>query len=133
MSFRDRIKGRYAIEAKLGAGSFGEVYTCWDTKKSRNDDDIKVIKVGLLFFSVRCKFKVIHIGNGAKAQPDANGELQSTSSKKAHEDAQREAKILKKLNHKHIIQFHDSFIAKDDFCIVTEFCDGGDLEAFINR
>ena len=47
MSFRDRIKGRYAIEAKLGAGSFGEVYTCWDTKKSRNDDDIKVIKVRL--------------------------------------------------------------------------------------
>ena len=43
MSFRDRIKGRYAIEAKLGAGSFGEVYTCWDTKKSRNDDDIKVM------------------------------------------------------------------------------------------
>ena len=49
MSFRDRIKGRYAIEAKLGAGSFGEVYTCWDTKKSRNDDDIKVIKVSRQF------------------------------------------------------------------------------------
>ena len=46
MSFRDRIKGHYAIDKKLGAGSFGEVYTCWDTNKSsRAEDDIRVIKV----------------------------------------------------------------------------------------
>ena len=57
MSFRDRIKGRYAIEAKLGAGSFGEVYTCWDTKKSRNDDDIKVIKVDFFIFQLVVKLR----------------------------------------------------------------------------
>jgi len=114
-------KCHYAIDKKLGAGSFGEVYTCWDTNKSsRAEDDIRVIKV-------------IHIGNGAKATPDSNGELQSTASKKAHEDAKREAKILKKLNHKHIIQFHDSFVDRDDFCIVTEFCDGGDLDELIKK
>ena len=68
MSFRDRIKGRYAIDAKLGAGSFGEVYTCYDTKKTRNDEDIKVIKV-------------IHIGTGAKST-GSDGETASTASKK---------------------------------------------------
>ena len=57
----------------------------------------------------------------------------TNESKNAHADAKREAKILKQLNHKNIIQFHDSFISKDDFCIVTEYCDGGDIEDFINK
>jgi serine/threonine protein kinase len=112
--FRDRIKGKYAIDRKLGAGSFGEVFTCWNSDKSHVDELLVV--------------KVIHIG----AQLDDSSHS-SVASKNASADAQREAKILKKLNHKNIIQFHDSFIFRDEFCIVTEFCDGGDLEDFMNQ
>ena len=78
MAFRDRIKGKYAIEKKLGQGSYGEVYSCWNTVKSYNQDDLLVIKI-------------IHIGGTLNA---------STSSKNPQEDATREAKILRQLNHK---------------------------------
>ena len=78
MAFRDRIKGKYAIDRKLGQGSYGEVYTCWNTLKSYNQDDLLVIKI-------------INI---------AGGNLEASSSKNQKEDATREAKILRQLNHK---------------------------------
>ncbi|KAI8479488.1 Serine/threonine-protein kinase Nek11 [Branchiostoma belcheri] len=39
-----------------------------------------------------------------------------------------EAKLLSKLDHPGIVKFHDSFLEKENFCIVTEFCEGGDLD-----
>ena len=79
MAFKDRIKGKYAIEKKLGQGSYGEVYTCWNTVRSFNQEDLLVIKI-------------IHIGGNLGAS--------TTSSKNAHDDAAREAQILRKLHHK---------------------------------
>ena len=38
-------------------------------------------------------------------------------------DAMHEAKLLSKLDHPGIVQFHDSFIDGEYFCIVTEFCE----------
>ena len=80
MAFRDRIKGKYAIEKKLGQGSYGEVFSCWNTVKSYNQEDLLVIKI-------------IHIGSTLNASSSA-------SSKNPQEDATREAKILRQLNHK---------------------------------
>jgi serine/threonine protein kinase len=78
MSFRDRIKGKYAIEKKLGQGSFGEVFTCYNTHKSNNEELLVI--------------KIIHI--------DCSLESSSVSAKNTQEDAKREAKILRQLNHK---------------------------------
>ncbi|XP_075043551.1 serine/threonine-protein kinase Nek11-like [Mixophyes fleayi] len=39
----------------------------------------------------------------------------------------REAKLLGSLRHPLIVQFLGSFLEKEDFCIVTEYCEGGDL------
>lgn len=43
-------------------------------------------------------------------------------------DAMREAKLLSTLNHPNIVKFFDSFIDGESFCIVTEYCEGGDLD-----
>jgi NIMA (never in mitosis gene a)-related kinase 11 len=34
-----------------------------------------------------------------------------------------EANLLAKLNHPHIVSFHDSFLDGEYFCIVTEYCE----------
>jgi NIMA (never in mitosis gene a)-related kinase len=38
-------------------------------------------------------------------------------------DAMHEARLLSKLDHPSIVQFHDSFIDGEYFCIVTEYCE----------
>eukprot|EP01137_Pigoraptor_chileana_P004636 Opistho-2@46545 len=42
-------------------------------------------------------------------------------------DALREAKLLYQLSHPNIVRYRDSFLDGDCFCIITEFCRGGDL------
>ncbi|CAF1128788.1 unnamed protein product [Adineta steineri] len=43
-------------------------------------------------------------------------------------DSVREAELLAKLDNEHIVKFHESFVENDCLCIVTEFCEGGDLD-----
>eukprot|EP00118_Oscarella_pearsei_P014030 m.117462 g.117462 ORF g.117462 m.117462 type:complete len:597 (+) comp37614_c0_seq2:26-1816(+) len=47
--------------------------------------------------------------------------------------AAREAKLLSKLDHPHIVKFHDSFLDGEYFYIVTEYCEGGDLDEKIKK
>ncbi|XP_053305175.1 serine/threonine-protein kinase Nek11-like [Spea bombifrons] len=45
----------------------------------------------------------------------------------------REAKLLGSLRHPFIVRFLGSFLEKDDFCIITEYCEGGDLQCLIKE
>jgi len=38
-------------------------------------------------------------------------------------DVMHNAKLLSKLDHPSLVQFHDSFIDGEYFCIVTEYCE----------
>ena len=62
--------------------------------------------------------KEIHIG---ELQPDETV------------DAVREAKLLHRLDHPGIVRFRDSFVDSGCFCIVTEYCEGGDLDMVITK
>ncbi|XP_071823810.1 serine/threonine-protein kinase Nek11-like isoform X2 [Apostichopus japonicus] len=42
-----------------------------------------------------------------------------------------EAKLLSKLHHPNIVKFYDSFLDGEFFCIITEYCEGGDLDDMI--
>lgn len=37
--------------------------------------------------------------------------------------AAHEGNVLKNLNHQNILKFYDSFVDREFYCIVTEFCD----------
>ncbi|CAM4939773.1 unnamed protein product [Rotaria socialis] len=52
------------------------------------------------------------------------GEMDSAQSV----DSVREAQLLSELHNEHIVKFYESFLENDCLCIVTEYCEGGDLD-----
>ncbi|KAB0366796.1 hypothetical protein FD754_010952, partial [Muntiacus muntjak] len=44
-----------------------------------------------------------------------------------------EAQLLSKLNHPAIVKFHANFVEQDKFCIITEYCEGRDLDCKIQE
>ncbi|KAM6281980.1 serine/threonine-protein kinase Nek11 [Porphyrio hochstetteri] len=93
------IARRYTIERKLGNGSFGSVYLVSD-RKAKQGEELKVLK---------------EISIGA-LKPNETVE------------ANLEAQLLSKLDHPAIVKFYASFVERDSFCIITEYCEGGDLD-----
>jgi serine/threonine protein kinase len=56
----------------------------------------------------------------------------SMMTKKEREDAVREARLLKKMDHPNIIKFQEVFMTKRNrLCIVMDYADGGDLHGWI--
>lgn len=93
------IARRYVLQQKLGSGSFGTVYLVSD-KKAKHGEELKVLKE----ISV--------------------GELNPNESVQASMEAQ----LLSTLNHPAIVRFHASFMEQGTFCIITEYCEGRDLD-----
>ncbi|XP_034850509.1 serine/threonine-protein kinase Nek11 isoform X2 [Mirounga leonina] len=98
------IARRYALQQKLGSGSFGTVYLVSD-KKAKQGEELKVLKE-------------ISVGD-----LNPNETVQ----------ANLEAQLLSKLDHPAIVKFHASFVEQDNFCIITEYCEGGDLDCKIQE
>ncbi|NXN92987.1 NEK11 kinase, partial [Rhinopomastus cyanomelas] len=93
------VARRYMIQRKLGNGSFGSVYLVSD-RKAKQGEELKVLK----------KISV--------------GDLKPNETVEANLEAQ----LLSKLDHPAIIKFYASFVEQDSFCIITEYCEGGDLD-----
>ncbi|NXU53075.1 NEK11 kinase, partial [Turnix velox] len=98
------IARRYTIQRKLGNGSFGSVYLVSD-RKAKRGEELKVLKE----ISV--------------------GDLKPNETVAANVEAQ----LLSKLNHPAIVKFYASFVERDSFCIITEYCEGGDLDCKIQE
>ncbi|XP_023368530.1 serine/threonine-protein kinase Nek11 isoform X3 [Otolemur garnettii] len=98
------IARRYVLQQKLGSGSFGTVYLVLD-KKAKRGEELKVLK---------------EISVGAL---NPNETVQ----------ANLEAQLLSKLDHPTIVKFHASFVEQDNFCIITEYCEGRDLDRKIQE
>ncbi|KAM6450853.1 serine/threonine-protein kinase Nek11 isoform 2-T2 [Liasis olivaceus] len=92
------IAGRYNIHQKLGRGSFGTVYLVSD--KKAKEEEQKVLKE-------------ISVGN---LKPNETVE------------ANLEAQLLSRLDHPAIVKFYTSFVEGESFCIITEYCEGRDLD-----
>ncbi|XP_041590065.1 serine/threonine-protein kinase Nek11 isoform X5 [Vulpes lagopus] len=98
------IARRYVLQQKLGSGSFGTVYLVSD-KKAKQGEELKVLKE----ISV--------------------GELNPNETVQANVEAQ----LLSKLDHPAIVKFYTSFVERDNFCIITEYCEGRDLDCKIQE
>ncbi|KAM6160148.1 serine/threonine-protein kinase Nek11 [Erethizon dorsatum] len=96
---RTLIAKRYVLQQKLGSGSFGTVYLVSD-KKARQGEELKVLKE-------------ISVG-GLNPNETVQANL--------------EAQLLSKLDHPAIVKFYASFVEQDSFCIITEYCEGRDLD-----
>ncbi|KAM8967494.1 serine/threonine-protein kinase Nek11 isoform 2-T2 [Pelodytes ibericus] len=98
------IAKRYLVQQRLGRGSFGTVYLVLD-KKAKDEEDLKVLK----------EIPV--------------GELNPNETVQANQEAQ----LLSKLDHPAIVKFHASFLENESFCIITEYCEGRDLDCKIQE
>uniref|UniRef100_A0A8C4XDR8 non-specific serine/threonine protein kinase n=1 Tax=Erpetoichthys calabaricus TaxID=27687 RepID=A0A8C4XDR8_ERPCA len=98
------IAKRYKIQKKLGSGSFGMVYLVRD-EKARTGEEEKVLKE-------------ISVGN-----------LGPNDTVQAHQEAQ----LLSQLQHPNIVKFYSSFLEQDKFCIITEYCEGRDLDCKVEE
>ncbi|NXS56668.1 NEK11 kinase, partial [Brachypteracias leptosomus] len=93
------VAGRFHVQRRLGRGSFGSIYLVSD-RKARQGEELKVLKE-------------ISVGG-----------LKPNETVEAHLEAQ----LLSKLAHPAIVKFYASFVERGSFCIITEFCEGGDLD-----
>nr|XP_023476695.1 serine/threonine-protein kinase Nek11 isoform X4 [Equus caballus] len=98
------IARRYVLQRKLGSGSFGTVYLVSD-KKAKQGEELKVLKE-------------ISVG-GLNPNETVQANL--------------EAQLLSKLDHPAIVKFHASFVEQDNLCIITEYCEGRDLDCKIQE
>ncbi|KAM9164322.1 serine/threonine-protein kinase Nek11 isoform 4-T4 [Pangshura tecta] len=48
-------------------------------------------------------------------------------------EANLEAQLLSKLDHPAIVKFYASFVERENFCIITEYCEGRDLDCKIEE
>uniref|UniRef100_A0A8C1MS75 non-specific serine/threonine protein kinase n=1 Tax=Cyprinus carpio TaxID=7962 RepID=A0A8C1MS75_CYPCA len=93
------IANRYILQQRLGKGSFATVYLVKDTKAAAAER-LKVLKE-------------IPVG-GLKPNETVH--------------ATQEAQLLSQLNHPAILKFYTSFLERDAFCIITEYCEDKDLD-----
>ncbi|NXI48842.1 NEK11 kinase, partial [Chloroceryle aenea] len=98
------IARRYTVQRKLGNGSFGSIYLVSD-RKAKQGEELKVLKE-------------ISVGD---LKPNETVE------------ANLEAQLLSKLDHPAIVKFYASFVEQESFCIITEYCEGGDLDLKIQE
>ncbi|PAA80800.1 hypothetical protein BOX15_Mlig018929g1, partial [Macrostomum lignano] len=97
------LSNRYRVVRQIGKGAFGTVHLVEDLRSSEE------------------KFKVLKEVQIGEVDPDETLEV-------VHE-----AKLLGKLDHSAILKFYNCFMEPPSFCIVTEYCDEGDLDQCISR
>ncbi|XP_061432081.1 serine/threonine-protein kinase Nek11-like [Lethenteron reissneri] len=106
------VASRYEVQRRLGAGSFGSVYLVRDLKAAAAAGGSGGGGEAM------CVLKTVPVG-----------ELRADETVHAH----TEARLLARLRHPCIVRLHASFLERDLLCIVTELCEGGDLDARLER
>ncbi|PVD24343.1 hypothetical protein C0Q70_14824 [Pomacea canaliculata] len=55
------------------------------------------------------------------------------SSKPKQGDPEAERDLLRSLSHEHVLAYVDSYVVECFLCVVTEYCQGGDIERFLGN
>jgi serine/threonine protein kinase len=94
--------GKYVMTKKLGQGSFSTVYLARDTKANKH------------FACKKMPRKTFDNSAQMKRLLD------------------NEASIMQRIHHPNILHVHDMFITDNNYYLITDFCDQGDLDQFMN-
>lgn len=55
------------------------------------------------------------------------------ASDRSQDQTLHEVKMLKELKNPHIIKYYDVFLDDNDFIVILEFCEEGDLDYYIKK
>ncbi|HEX2569086.1 MAG TPA: protein kinase [Polyangia bacterium] len=94
--------GRYRLQHRLGQGGVGAVYAAWDPQLGRQ------VAIKLL-------------------RPEATGR----AAEKARMRLLREAQVIARLSHPHVITVYDVGVHQDEVFVVMELVDGGTLKTWL--
>ncbi len=97
-----RQVGKYQLDRELGQGQFGQVYLALDTEDNNKCYAMKVIQKEKLLCS-----------------PLLTRLFES------------EIKIMQVLKHPNLLHLYDILETSNNYYVVTQFCDGGDLETYL--
>lgn len=114
------LKNRYIVGVTLGVGGFGITYKCLDTKIG----GICAIKE---YFPANFAIR----GNATKYVSVAEQSLKRYN--KIMSRFVEEAKLVKSLKHRNVIEIYDSFFENNTAYYVMEYCDGIDLRKYTNN
>jgi NIMA (never in mitosis gene a)-related kinase len=48
-------------------------------------------------------------------------------------ETMREENVLSRLDNPYIVKYYESFMNDDNLCIITEYCQGGDLDSALKK
>lgn len=102
----DVIQGRYRMVSLLAKGGMGAVYRAWDIR---------------LNVAMALKQMV--------SQPNLDAETRA----QLDEQFQREANLLARMDHPHLMRVSDFFVEEDSTCFLMQFIKGDDLAECIRQ
>ena len=100
--------GNYLLYEKIGSGCFAEVYRAIKNTDSNSPNPKQ--------FAVKCipKSKIESIPSLLKCH-------------------RNEINIMHQINHPHLLHLYDYYQTKNNFYLVLDYCEGGDLESYLQK
>eukprot|EP00127_Corallochytrium_limacisporum_P004278 Clim_evm223s157 gene=Clim_evmTU223s157 len=118
-----QYEGRFETIRRLGRGAFGQAFLVHDHHHIADNKDSRDAGMNNIPDPPSCQKEFV--------MKVIRREISSDSVGSSTSNTYQEAGLLKQLNHEHIIRYVDCFIYNAEIHLITEYCNGGDLDNMI--